>query len=110
MKEWLILALVLLFLCAAMIIAAVKALQCPTEGAERSCIVLPVSGHEEDIELRVRSLVSRTRRLRGAAIILADFGADSETAEIARRLCREFGTVECLSPEELAERLKEMVQ
>ena len=56
-------------------------------------VVLPVSGHVEDIELRVRELVRGSRGLRGAAIILADFGADGETAEICRRLCREFDTV-----------------
>ena len=57
-------------------------------------IVLPVAGHTEDIEIRVRSLICGSRSLRGAAILLADFGADGETAEICRRLCEEFEKVE----------------
>ena len=82
---------------------------CSDSGEQnRCCIVLPVSGHVEDIELQVRAAVSRRRKLRNAAIFLADFGADSETAEIGRRLCREFAMVEWMSPDLLDGRLREM--
>ncbi len=78
----------------------------PGERGEGAFLVLPVSGHVEDIELRVRMLVNAGRKLRGASIVLADFGADRETEEICRRLCREFGTVKLLDGNRLAERIK----
>ena len=51
-------------------------------------VVLPVSGHMDDIELRIRKLVRESRGLPGAAIVIADLGADSETADICRMICR----------------------
>lgn len=71
------------------------------------CIVLPVAGHMEDVEFRIREAVSRARQLglRGAVIYVTDFGADSETAEIAERMCDEFSVTEWVSSEELADRI-----
>ena len=73
------------------------------------CIVLPVSGHMEDVELRIREAVSQARRLglRGAVVYVADFGADSETAEIAERMCGEFGVTQWVNRRELADRIEE---
>ena len=62
----------------------------------------------EDSEVQVRAAVSRRRKLQNAAIFLAYSGADSETAEIGRRLCREFAMVEWMSPDLLDGRLREM--
>lgn len=74
---------------------------------EGECIVLPIAGHCEDVELRIREAVSRAQRwgLRGAAIYVTDFGADSETAEIAERMCREFGMTQWVSRDELSDRI-----
>ncbi|MBQ1397066.1 MAG: hypothetical protein IIY89_01075 [Clostridia bacterium] len=69
-------------------------------------VVLPVAGHVEDVELRVRRLVRGVRSLRGAVILLTDFGADAETADICRRLCREFGNVEMIDGREMVKRVK----
>lgn len=71
------------------------------------CIVLPISGHMEDVELRIREAVSQARRLglRGAAVYVADFGADSETADICERMCSQFGVTQWVSREELANRI-----
>lgn len=71
------------------------------------CIVLPVAGHREDVEFRIREAVARVRRsgLRGAVIYVTDFGADSETAEIAARMCREFGMTEWVSRDELTQKI-----
>lgn len=76
------------------------------------CIVLPVAGHREDIEFRIREAVSQVQRsgLRGAVIYVTDFGADSETAEIAARMCREFGMTEWVGCEELTERIGRSVE
>lgn len=77
-----------------------------------ACIVLPIVGHKEDVEFRIREAVSQVRRsgLRGAVIYVADFGTDSETAEIAARMCREFSMTEWVSREELTERIYKGVE
>ena len=99
-------------LCMAVILAAVVAagmIIFPACGGENECVVLPVCGHVEDIELRVRAAASHRRRLRlgKSAIFIVNFGADGETAEIARKLCRELEMVNLVAPDELAERLRE---
>ena len=84
---------------------ALKAILCPSGRGEGTFIVLPVAGHVEDIELRVRRAVCAAGRLRGAVITVADFGADSETAEIIRRLCREYDALEVIDGNDLVGRL-----
>ena len=74
----------------------IKAVFIPCERTEDAFVVLPVCDHVEDVELRVRRLVSACGRMRGLSIVIADFGADSETAEICDRLCREFGRVKII--------------
>ena len=64
-------------------------------------VVLPVSGHMDDIELRIRKLVRESRGLPGAAIVIADLGVDSETADICRMICREFEHVSMIKGEEM---------
>ncbi len=59
---------------------------------ERMYIVLPVKGHREDIEFVIRGTAASRRR--GTVILVADFGADRETAAIARRLCCEYDRME----------------
>lgn len=76
----------------------------PVKTEKNAFVVLPVSGHVEDIELRVRELVRESRGLRGTSVIIADFGADGETTEICRRLCLEFGNVEMVKGSGLYER------
>ena len=74
-------------------------------GEKQSCyVVLPVAGHVEDIELRVRQAVRNARRAH-AALLIADFGADAETADLCRRLCRAFPTAELLDGSELEKRV-----
>lgn len=69
-----------------------------------TCLVVPLAGHVEDVELLVRETVAAVRRtgLRGAVIYVADFGADEETAAIAQRLCEEFGVTEWVPSGELS--------
>lgn len=55
---------------------------------ERNYIVIPVKGHREDIEFVIRGTAAS--RQRDTVILVADFGADRETAAIARRLCEEY--------------------
>ena len=80
-------------------------------GGAGECIVLPVKGHMEDIEFRIRGAMVRRRRAsrRLSKIYLADFGADDETAEIARRICGEFDVLEWVDGTELTKRLRENV-
>ncbi len=74
-------------------------------------IVLPVKGHMEDIEFRIRGAIVRRRRAsrRLPQIYLADFGADSETAEIAKRLCDEFDVLKWVDGMELTKSLRENI-
>jgi hypothetical protein len=104
--KWLILATVLTGLLAAGFTAMKKA-ALPGRGEEEVLVVLTVRGHREDVELRVRELVCAARRIRGASIILADFGADGETAEICSRLCGEFANVELIEGAFLENRVRE---
>lgn len=75
-------------------------------GDTEEYIVLPVSGHMEDIEFRIRGTAVRRRRVsRHARIYLVNFGADAETAEIAKRMCREFEGLEWVEGTELTEKI-----
>ena len=79
-------------------------------GGAGECIVLPVSGHIDDIEFCIRGAVARRQRVsRHAKIFLADFGADAETAEIARRMCGEFEGIEWVECDKLAECLRKNI-
>lgn len=80
-------------------------------GEAGECIVLPVKGHMEDIEFRIRGAMVRRRRSSRhlSKIYLADLGADAETAEIARRMCGEFDVLEWVDGAELIKKLRENV-
>lgn len=80
-------------------------------GGAGECIVLPVKGHMEDIEYRIRGAIVRRRRAsrRLSKIYLADFGADDETAEIAKRMCGEFDILEWVDGSELTKKLRENI-
>lgn len=80
-------------------------------GGAGECIVLPVKGHVEDIEFRIRGAIVRRRRAsrRLPRIYLADFGADAETAEIAKRMCDEFDVLEWVDGAELSRKLRENI-
>lgn len=66
-------------------------------------IILPVKGHMEDIEFRIRGAMARRRKVGNhiSKIYLTDFGADAETAEIAKRMCSEFEILEWVDSFEL---------
>lgn len=62
-------------------------------GFGRRCgavVVLPLRGHMEDAEYRIRGTAAWAR---GAAVYVVNCGADEETAEIAARLCEEIPSV-----------------
>lgn len=103
--KWVFLVMVLAGLFAAAVRTVKKAVL-PDDGEEEILVVLPVREHREDVELRVRGLVCACRRIRGASVILADFGADGETAEICRRLCEEFANVELMDGNHLEDRAR----
>ena len=75
----------------------------PKDGREGLLVVLPLKGHVEDVELRVRGAVRLAGRVH-ATVLLADFRADGETREICTRLCREFDSVELIDGNAIAER------
>ncbi len=74
---------------------------------ERTYIVIPVKGHREDIEFVIRGVVAS--RQRGAVILVADFGADKETAAIAGHLCNEYERMEWVRGEAIAHCLHQYV-
>ncbi len=104
---WIYLMLVLAVVVIPSAVIAVGMWSGLSDRPEKGCVVLPVSGHVEDIELRVRAAVFHRRRT-GTEIYIADFGADAETAEIAHRLCLELDAVEWMTAAELFVKLNEM--
>lgn len=82
-----------------------------TNGSAREYLILPVKGHMEDIEFRIRGAMARRRKAGNhiSKIYLADFGADDETVEIARRMCGEFEVLEWVDSFELTENIRENI-
>jgi hypothetical protein len=78
------------------------------KGSGPEYIILPVAGHTEDIEFRIRGAMARSRMSgrRTSKIYLADFGADGETAAIAEKMCSEFEILEWADGSELAEKIR----
>lgn len=101
----------LCFLGLVSVISAVCSWFFNVSGGAGECIVLPVKGHMEDIEFRIRGAIVRRRRAsrRLPKIYLADFGADAETAEIAKRMCGEFDVLEWVDGTELGKKLRENI-
>lgn len=80
-----------------------------TKSDEWEYIILPVKGHMEDIEFRIRGALARRRRAHISKIYLADFGADDETAEIARKMCGEFEVLEWVDSFELTGNIRDEI-
>lgn len=76
-------------------------------GRAVECIVLPIDGHVEDVEWRIRNAVCHRRSLRqrGMVIYVVDYGVDGETAAIAQKLCGELEMVEWIPADELTTRV-----
>ena len=89
------------------VIALISTVLCPTDGGERVYTVIPVKGHREDIEFVIREAAAS--RKRGGVILVADFGADRETAAIARRLCSEYNRMEWVRGEAIELCLRQYV-
>lgn len=82
------------------------------EGGACEIILIPVFGHVEDIEFRIRGAVVRRRKSwrRAPNIIIADLGADKETAEIAKKLCCEYDGIEWVEYGALTDELRKIRQ
>lgn len=75
-----------------------------TTSVRRYCaIVIPVYGHDEDIEILLRSLID-TVMWDGSSkiqqVVCLNCSMDEETLEICKRVCDDFSFVHICTPEE----------
>ncbi len=113
MGEHILLAVVLvlaLFGCAELIRRLVLRVMAPS-GHDGGILVIPVSGHREDVEYIVRCASVRRNWGRGGdsrPILILDAGMDGETRRLAQAACAEVKGVDLYTPEALAAYGKEM--
>lgn len=77
---------------------------------QNKIIIVPVGGHVEDIEIFVRSLINKAKGANIGLIeniIIADMGADEETALICRRLEEQYEFIYFCEGKDISEKLSE---
>lgn len=75
-------------------------------------IIIPVSGHREDIEYMVRGILfeeSWKDELSSYHIILVDSGLDAETREICALLSKEHDSISICAPQEMESLLERKI-
>ena len=75
-----------------------------TGRSSRMVVIIPVSGHHDDIEYVLRSAAQRLKWMDGqedAQIYCLDYGMDSETLHICRLVSSEYGFMKIVQPEQL---------
>ncbi len=100
--------LLALFGCAELIRRLVLRVMAPSKGAG-GILVIPISGHREDIEYVVRFAAVRRNWVRGTEnrpILILDAGMDKETRQLAEAACIEVKGVDLYTPEDLIQRGK----
>ncbi len=107
MGEHILLAIVLLLAlygCAELIRRAVLRILAPTKDCA-GVLVIPVSGHRDDIEYVIRSAAAQCgwSRRQGRRALLLDKGMDEETRRIAEAICREVEVVSLCREEKIQE-------
>ncbi|MBP3388255.1 MAG: hypothetical protein J6K98_00105 [Clostridia bacterium] len=60
-----------------------------TGGSRQALLLLPLSGHCEDVEFRVRSCLHTASGLR-RPLLVVDTGLDPESRALAEEICRRF--------------------
>lgn len=66
------------------------------------CVLVPVKGHDEQAELKLRGALERFHQPGCDAVIFCvDLGMDEETKMICRILCREHAGLFLCAPEQL---------
>lgn len=75
-------------------------------------LVLPLGGHCDDVEYRIRSVVAQTRWTEEApgGILLLDTGMDEETRALAERICLEYPAVRLEKSAELEKMFEPRLQ
>lgn len=77
---------------------------------QNKIIIVPVGGHVEDIEIFIRCLINKSRGAKFGlveSIIIADMGADEETAKICNNLENEYDFIYFCEGKEISEKLSE---
>lgn len=70
----------------------------------RMVVIIPVSGHHDDIEYVLRSAAQRLKWMDGqkdVQIYCLDYGMDNETLRICRLVSAEYGFMKIVQPEQL---------
>lgn len=77
---------------------------------QNKIIIVPVGGHVDDIEIFIRSLINKAKGAKFGLvenIIIADMGADEETAKICKNLENEYEFIYFCEGKEISEKLSE---
>ena len=71
-------------------------------------MLVPLSGHQEDVEYVLRSAAQRlkwTDGKEGGQIYCLDYGMDKETLEICKIMAKEYAFMQVVTPDQLGERM-----
>ncbi len=83
----------------ALVLLALVGITAVVDGVRGKCfspppeavVMLPLSGHREDVEFLVFTAVDSARRAGFPRVVLVDEGMDEDTRQLAVALCRRFG-------------------
>lgn len=74
-----------------------------TKNMRYSAIIVPIYGHDEDVEIHLRSLIATIRWNDGCKVeqlICLDCSMDNETRSICERLHKEYDFLQIYTPQE----------
>lgn len=81
-----------------------------TPKVQRYCaLVIPIHGHDEDIEILLRSLIDTVMWESSSKIqqlVCLNCNMDEETLEICERVCNDFSFVHICTPEEYCSNIR----
>lgn len=77
-----------------------------------SVLILPFSGHHEDIELIIRNAATNTHFSKGNYnynVICVDNGMDESTREICKKICNDYHFINLCGSNELSDLIKKFI-
>ena len=104
-----ILVVLLAVVGAAQICRTLAQLVLRTKGDNNAMMIVPISGHNEEAELLLRSAAARIQWQQGRQlqqVICLDCGMDEETREVCTRISEDYPFMEVCSVQELQARLE----
>lgn len=100
-----LLRVILAFFCVAGVVAVFRMVWfhlLRTRNSGSFYLILPISGHDEEAEMSLRSAAERIKWIGSEARLLCvDRGMDEETRSVCEFACRDYPEIEICRPEEL---------